>query len=56
MSGMLAVLDGRMRFWSDSVDAAEVKKGEGASFTALLIPKPHAFTGRLACWLGLYVV
>ena len=48
MSGMLAVLDRRMRFWSDSVDAVEAKKVEGASFTALLIPKPPAFTGRLA--------
>ena len=39
-------------FWklsSDSVDVAEVKKAEGTSFTALLIHKPPAFTGRLAC-------
>ena len=49
MFEMLAVLDGRMRFWSDSVDAAEGKKVEGANFTALLISKLPAFTGRLAC-------
>ena len=28
----------RMRFWSNSVDAAEAKKVEGTGFTALLIP------------------
>ena len=49
MSGTLPVWDGRMRFWSDSIDAAEVKKAEGVIFTTFLIPKPPAFTGRLAC-------
>ena len=49
MSGTLAVRDGRMRFWIDSVDAAEAKKVEDASFTALQIHKPPAFTGILAC-------
>ena len=49
MSGTLVIRDGRIRFWSDSVDTAEAKKAEGASFTALLIPKPPALTGGLAC-------
>ena len=42
-------IDGRMEFWSDSIDATEAKKAEGASVTALLIPKHSALTGRLAC-------
>ena len=37
-SGMLENVDGRMEFWSGSVDATEAKKVEGASITALLIP------------------
>ena len=48
-SGMLENVDRRMEFWSSSVDAAEAKKAEGASVTALLIPKPPALTGRLVC-------
>ena len=53
-SGMLENVDGSMEFWSGSVDAAEAKKAEGASITALLILKPPAITGRLACdhWMS----
>ena len=47
-SGMLDNVDGRMEFWSSSVDAAEAMKAEGAIVTALLVPKPPALTGRLA--------
>ena len=32
MSGMLAVRDGRKRFWSDSADAAEAKKAEASNY------------------------
>ena len=54
MSGMLAVCDGRMKFWTDGVDAVVAKEAEGASFNALLILKPPAFTDRLACdhWMS----
>ena len=35
--------------WSDNVNVAEAIKAEGASFTALMIPKPPALTGRRTC-------
>ena len=48
-SEMLDNVDGMMEFWSSTVDAAEAKKAEGARVIELLIPKPLALTGRLAC-------
>ena len=37
-SGMLKNVDGRMGFWSSSVEAAEAKKAEGVSVTAFMFP------------------
>ena len=53
-SGMLNNVDERMEFWGGCVNAADSKKAEGASVTALLIPKPPALAGRLACdhWMS----
>ena len=36
--------------WNNAVDnAAEARKAEGVSCTALLIPSPPIFTGSVAC-------
>ena len=39
-----------MSFWNEKVEAAEAKKAEGASFSALLTPKPPRCTGSNA-WI-----
>ena len=40
---------GRMACWSSIADAAEAKKAEVASVSALLKPMPPFLTGRDAC-------
>jgi len=48
LSASIWILGGRIDCWSSSVEAADAKKAEGASISALRIPRPPFLTGKEA--------